>query len=274
MKRPAPPRPARCSPTRAPTTAPTRGSCARPGRSAGRGARVGHGGRASTAPPPRAAPTSLVSTGPPRSGRAVVQDHRRRRRPVLQVRPTRSPRLDQREPHQPELYIGSDGELRGESTPAPAPRSRPAAPVNDGKWHDVVLTAAGNEAGRCTWTAARSRRRPGQASATPAAVRLHRGRLPRRQLEPDEPHCGATPRRRRTSTAEISDVACGTGRSPPPTVSALYPGRDHAGAALLTKVTRPRGRRVRPGDLRPGDRPGDAGDRRQRRQRGRSARRR
>ncbi len=43
----------------------------------------------------------------------------------------------------PALYVGTDGKLRGEFWPAPGPMTS-AGVVNDGAWHHVVLTSAGN----------------------------------------------------------------------------------------------------------------------------------
>jgi RHS repeat-associated protein len=44
----------------------------------------------------------------------------------------------------PVLYVGSDGKLHGHFWDGTVPGMTSAAPVNDGKWHLVVLTSAGN----------------------------------------------------------------------------------------------------------------------------------
>ncbi len=106
--------------------------------------------------PPRARSTGLIvglrnatSRGwcqgrPTRDRLAVVQDHHRQRGAVLLRGMLCSARARPRATGCSAIYIGSDGKLNAKYYNGNVTTMTSAAPVDDGKWHLVTLTAGGN----------------------------------------------------------------------------------------------------------------------------------
>jgi RHS repeat-associated protein len=140
----------------------------------------------------------------------------------------------------PELYIGSDGKLRGEfydGTVAPVTSS---AAVNDGKWHLVVLTAAGS-----TQTLYLDGAVVGTLSGTVSNTGLQYEYVGAGYLGgtwPAEPNYSTTSSTGYASyfNGDISDVAFWDQNISAPQITGLYAAGSTQGS-WLTKITRPTG---------------------------------
>jgi RHS repeat-associated protein len=140
----------------------------------------------------------------------------------------------------PELYIGSDGKLRGEYYQGKTTPITSAAAVNDGKWHLVLITASGT-----TQTLYLDGTAVGSLSGTVANTGLQYQYVGAGYLGgswPTEPYYSTTSS---TGTAsyfngDISDVAFWDQAVTAGQVTGLYAAGTTQGA-WLTKVTRPTG---------------------------------
>lgn len=140
----------------------------------------------------------------------------------------------------PELYIGSDGKLRGEFYQGADTPVTSAAAVNDGKWHQVVITAAGT-----TQTLYLDGTAVGTLAGTVANTGLQYQYVGAGYLGgswPTEPHYSTSnPTGYATYfTGNISDVAFWDQTITAPQVTGLYSAGTTQGS-WLTKVTRPTG---------------------------------
>ena len=141
-------------------------------------------------------------------------------------------------PYSSLLYIGSDGKLQGGFAGTGTPLSSSAA-VNDGQWHNVVLTSCGvqevlyvdgTEVGSKTVTV---------SPFIQPYIYLGAGFLG--GSYPDEPHAGQSPAAATFFYGAMSDAATWDRQLTPAEVSLMYEIGTHA-ASLLTKITRPSGK--------------------------------
>jgi RHS repeat-associated protein len=138
----------------------------------------------------------------------------------------------------PVLYIGSDGKLLGGFSASGAPMSSTWS-VNDGNWHNVVLTASGNQQVMYI-DGAQAATKSGQVSPNIAPyIYLGAGFLG--NSYPDQPHAGASPAVASYFSGTMSDVATWARPLTAAEVAALYTAGTGA-AALLTSITRPSGK--------------------------------
>ena len=137
-------------------------------------------------------------------------------------------------PHQPVLYIGSDGHLQGGFPGTGTPISSGFS-VNDGNWHAVVLTSTGSQEVLYV-DGVQVATKAAQASASPQPhVYLGAGFLG--NTDPDESHAGHTPAATYFSGV-MSDAITWARPLTAADVSALFQAGT-SDAALLTKITRP-----------------------------------
>jgi RHS repeat-associated protein len=140
----------------------------------------------------------------------------------------------------PALYVGSDGKLNAQFWDnALAPMTSSAA-VDDGKWHQVVLTAAGN-----TQALYLDGQKIASKSGTITVTGQQYGYLGAGFLGgewPDEAHYQQNGAEGYATyySGYLSDAAIWNRALTPAEVSAMYAAGTHA-ASLLTKVTRPSG---------------------------------
>jgi RHS repeat-associated protein len=145
----------------------------------------------------------------------------------------------------PALYIGTDGKLRGQlGTTAPAPITTATA-VNNGQWHQAVLTAVGGTSplqtlyldGVKVGTLARSAAYPRLTGVTVGAGFLG-------GAWPTQSHYSTTNATGYASyfNGSISDVSLHTRALFPAEVAAIYSQASLAPGALLTKATTAAGR--------------------------------
>ncbi|MGH3165450.1 MAG: LamG-like jellyroll fold domain-containing protein, partial [Trebonia sp.] len=140
-------------------------------------------------------------------------------------------------PYSPVLYIGSDGALVGGFGDGGSPMST-SAPVNDGNWHNVVLTSDGStEVMYLDGAKVGAQSAPGTAFIEPYTY-LGAGFLG--GSYPDEPNQGQTAAATYFYGA-MSDVATWDRPLTAAEISGLYTAGTSP-AALLTKTTRPSGK--------------------------------
>ena len=136
-----------------------------------------------------------------------------------------------------------------------------AAPVNDGSWHNVVLTSRGTQEVMYI-DGAQVASCPARSAFVGAYIYLGAGFLG--GSYPDEPHCKLDHGTARGLYGRMSDAATWDRQLTAAEVSSLYATGTHSGVAAHQDHP-PVGKGLRAGVLRPGDLPGDAGDRCQRR---------
>ena len=141
-------------------------------------------------------------------------------------------------PYSSLLYIGSDGKLQGGFAGTGAPLSSSAA-VNDGNWHNVVLTSCGSqEILYIDGTAVGSKTVTVSPFIQPY-IYLGAGFLG--GSYPDEPHAGQSPAAATFFYGAMSDAATWDRQLTPAEISLMYEVGTHA-ASLLTTITRPSGK--------------------------------
>ncbi len=163
----------------------------------------------------------------------------------------------------PTIYIGTDGKLNAEYwNGTAAPITTPAA-VDDGNWHLVTLSSSGNSQTLYLDGAQVGSPLSG-AISTAGMADNYVGTGYIGNSWPDETNQGSTTAYPEYFHGDISDVGFWTRNLTATEVKAMYTAGSHP-AALLTKLTQPSGSVIRPGQLRPADRPGDQRHRQQRR---------
>jgi RHS repeat-associated protein len=141
------------------------------------------------------------------------------------------------DPSDPVLYIGSDGKLQGSFAGTGTPISSAAA-VNNGNWHNVVLTAAGSQEVMYLDGVQVASKTVTVSPFIEPYIYLGTGFLG--GSYPDESNAGKSPAVAAGLYGAMSDVATWTRPLTAAQVAALYSAGTGA-AALLTKITRPSG---------------------------------